>query len=357
MAILLKLISKSATTPTKEITFSQDKIIIGRGKNCDLMLPFPYISYHHLFIIREGINYFLIDNNSTNGTYLNNQRVPPERKKLLRSGDKIQIGDLELTFIEGVPMQVESTLRQRAVTIARQLLLDSLSNSNIQKEETTPSLIVLNGPQAGTSFYLPQPPAKLKIGRSENCDIVLFDIDVSREHALLEIEWDHISIKDLSSKNGVFVNNQKVNDCIVHDRDEIKLGSTILVVSDPLEAKLKEIINLSEKQTESLTQGGFKSQSIEERGVEAQSYKEEEEGETKNNPSQDNISVKDKGEASEKINSPSNLKEKVENGYKNRVDEAPKVNKEPITDWFFVFFGIIVLILSIILLLTIIFKV
>ena len=73
-----------------------------------------------------------------------------------------------------------------------------------------------------------------KIGRASTNDIVLRDkfYTVSRFHC--EIEWNNnkIIIRDLGSKNGTFVNNEKIIDKEIYPNDTIKVGSFILVLKE-----------------------------------------------------------------------------------------------------------------------------
>jgi len=50
---------------------------------------------------------------------------------------------------------------------------------------------------------------------------------LSRRHAILEREQKTITVRDLDSVSGIFVNGQRVRPgerCILHDGDEIRLG-------------------------------------------------------------------------------------------------------------------------------------
>ena len=68
------------------------------------------------------------------------------------------------------------------------------------------------------------------IGRVEG-EILIDDAMISRRHASLEVhDFETIILRDLSSTNGTYHNDQLVAFCKVQDGDEIRLGSTTLTV-------------------------------------------------------------------------------------------------------------------------------
>ena len=70
----------------------------GRSPNSDLLLDDVTVSRKHAEIIRDDSEFWLVDQGSINGTYLNGRRVLRGR---LKSGDKLQIGKFRLVFMVG----------------------------------------------------------------------------------------------------------------------------------------------------------------------------------------------------------------------------------------------------------------
>jgi len=69
----------------------------------------------------------------------------------------------------------------------------------------------------------------LIVGRDPEADIHLDNLMISRRHAVIYQENGVWFIKDLSGKNGVFVNGRQVNVCPLHDKDTAELGKYMLV--------------------------------------------------------------------------------------------------------------------------------
>ena len=49
-------------------------------------------------IIKKGMQYYLMDLGSTNYTYLNNEQIPANQEKVIKSGDNIKAADEEFIF-------------------------------------------------------------------------------------------------------------------------------------------------------------------------------------------------------------------------------------------------------------------
>jgi DNA-binding response OmpR family regulator len=80
----------------KEHALAEEVSTIGRGVENDIVIVSKRVSREHARIRREGRKLFLEDLGSTNGTYLNDQRI--QSPVILRDGDRITVGDMVFTF-------------------------------------------------------------------------------------------------------------------------------------------------------------------------------------------------------------------------------------------------------------------
>src|SRR5687767_5358616 len=60
------------------------------------------------------------------------------------------------------------------------------------------------------SYLVTLRPGTLFIGRSPHCELAISDPSVSRQHARLNVEGTRVTIEDLGSANGVFVNGVRI---------------------------------------------------------------------------------------------------------------------------------------------------
>ncbi|HMK72951.1 MAG TPA: FHA domain-containing protein [Myxococcaceae bacterium] len=89
------------------------------------------------------------------------------------------------------------------------------------------ALKFISGKYQGGEFPL-KPNKQVVIGRSSELDMVLVEDMVSRKHAKIAVQGGKISIEDLGSTNGTFVNGEKVRTARLKEGDRILIGTSIL---------------------------------------------------------------------------------------------------------------------------------
>ena len=89
-------------------------------------------------------------------------------------------------------------------------------------------LVVASGPQAGSRFDLVHETTS--VGRHESSDVMLDDVSVSRHHAVFtRTASGRITLRDLNSLNGTYVNGARVEETTLHSADEVQVGKFKLV--------------------------------------------------------------------------------------------------------------------------------
>ena len=89
-------------------------------------------------------------------------------------------------------------------------------------------LHVARGPNAGSTYAIGT--TAIAVGRHPESDVFLDDITVSRRHALFERGPEGISVRDVGSLNGTYVNRDRIDERLLHDGDEIQIGRYVLVL-------------------------------------------------------------------------------------------------------------------------------
>ncbi len=178
-----------------DVTLDRQVFTIGRGTDNDIVLPQP-ASRHHGRLERHGIRWRYHDLGSTNGTFVNEQRVSEAE---LDDGDLLRVGDPQGNW-------VRLTFHDPAAARA----------SRPAGQDRT---IVIGAAQPGGAV------TSLSIGRNPASEIPLQAPNVSWQHARLDQTPQGALLVDLGSTNGTFVNGQRISaPYLLHKDDVIQIG-------------------------------------------------------------------------------------------------------------------------------------
>lgn len=97
----------------REHELRSETTTIGRAVECDIVITSKRVSREHARLNRSGRRVMLEDSGSTNGTFLNDERIITSME--LRDGDIVSVGDVKFTFRDpdstmGVRLRVELDL-------------------------------------------------------------------------------------------------------------------------------------------------------------------------------------------------------------------------------------------------------
>lgn len=94
---------------------------------------------------------------------------------------------------------------------------------------TDPILILIRGSLPGKKYSL-KGASKFILGRDKSVDIQIEDANVSRQHSQITREGDKMFIEDLGSRNGTYLNDEKIASGrkLLEKEDMIKMGGTVL---------------------------------------------------------------------------------------------------------------------------------
>jgi sigma-B regulation protein RsbU (phosphoserine phosphatase) len=105
MASLLIL---KGTDQGHRYALNDERIILGRNRDCHVVIDFPAVSREHAHILQIGGKFYIEDRDSRNGTFVNNQQIGGRTQ--LKNNDRIKICDFLCTFQDGTvvkPLPVE----------------------------------------------------------------------------------------------------------------------------------------------------------------------------------------------------------------------------------------------------------
>ncbi len=105
----LRFSRRSSASEPEVVEFRCDDLVVGR-KGCDLSLSGVGVSRHHcdLTVDARG-RLVVVDRGSTNGTFVNGERLAPQRARAVRVGDELRIGEWRL-MLDGAPELVTAAM-------------------------------------------------------------------------------------------------------------------------------------------------------------------------------------------------------------------------------------------------------
>jgi pSer/pThr/pTyr-binding forkhead associated (FHA) protein len=234
---------RAAPIPAREVeVVPADEIRLGRRPDLELPLPFAALSATHARIVRGAGGWMIEDLGSSNGTWLDDERLVPGHPRALRSGARLRLADRRIDFRgEGPPAAGSAGTG----TIARQLVQDLFAGS----PTATPALRVVRGAEA-RRIALAQPGRRYVVGRGEGSDIPLGVEEVSRAHAAFVWSEEGVTVRDLGSKNGVTVGGVRIEgDRRLRDGEVVEIGPVALRLEDPVDRYLDELAAAPEART------------------------------------------------------------------------------------------------------------
>jgi len=190
------LVLREGQVERERFPIDQSEIILGRDPAADRQIDAPGISRRHARLYQQGDDYWLEDLGSTNGTFVNGQRLSAPRR--LQAGDGIRLGqNVVLQFILPPKVSVSATAVESARTEVQQpatmfeavpgtaatMIGDDALLGALQ-HAAPPKLTVTVAGEKSASYTLTRD--EIRIGRAPDNDIVIDSRIVSRYHARLE---------------------------------------------------------------------------------------------------------------------------------------------------------------------------
>lgn len=238
MAVTIQINSGESESP--ELVFDAPRIVLGRSASCDVRLPDASVSHRHASLRQRGSEYILLDENSTNGTFVGPVRLMSGAPRVVKSGDKLRLGRVSLT-VEFKPAVPTAGSGQLTREIALALVAGAMKAGG---ETAAPRLRIVTGDDEGKELVLEQFDVPYTIGRYEGCDLAITDPDSSRRHLSITRRGTEVIVQDLNSKNGCRLDSTVLRPDLEYSlkpTQTLIIGQTHLAVIDPLEQALGEL--------------------------------------------------------------------------------------------------------------------
>jgi pSer/pThr/pTyr-binding forkhead associated (FHA) protein len=234
----ITVIVRSEAGSDRRLTFDgTQRVVLGRGPGSDVRLPDASVSHRHATLEVRGTEFLLVDEASTNGTFVGGVRLAPRTSRIVRSGDEVTLGRMRLT------LQIDGTPPTRDVAAAtRDIALELVSRMLGADADVT--VRVVEGSDQGAELALREEGRPYVIGRGANCDLPLADPDASREHAAITLRGSAVLLRDLGAKNGTLLGDGRAppdREIPWRPTQMVKIGRTVLASRHPVTEALAAI--------------------------------------------------------------------------------------------------------------------
>lgn len=218
---------------SKAFKLRNDATIFGRDKG-DIQLQDKEVSSTHCQIQSVNGNFHIFDMNSTNGTWVNQERVV---RKKLESGDIISIGRIVMRFVmeeekiaKNIPSVMKNNVQSRDDT--RMTLVETLIENDASRQ-ARPKLLIEVSYRNGESESLQLSQEVVYIDRTSTFGRFDSDPELSRRHLKIKISnTGQVFIEDQGSTNGVYLNGNKISGLVpVVPEDQVRIGGATLRLS------------------------------------------------------------------------------------------------------------------------------
>lgn len=228
-----KLILIQQGAPEQEFELGKPDISLGRALTNDIIISDARVSRSHARLEWGPAGCTLVDLGSSNGTSINGVRVP--EKAVLAGGDVIGLGSSQLRFIPAGPQPVAAAApevtRLDMTMIDSEAMLDSIIDNEALpvavNDNSIPRLVVITAD--GTWDVSLKDLERAVIGRADENEVVLDQTKVSRRHAEIIRRGSIFILRDLNSTNGTWKGDERVEEMILQNGDEFRIGTANIV--------------------------------------------------------------------------------------------------------------------------------
>ena len=216
------------------------RVVVGRGAGSDVRLPDTSVSVRHASLRAQGSDFTVVDEGSTNGTFVGSVRVAPHTSRIVRSGDRLRLGRVWVELrIDHAPVTRDLAAATRDLALA--LVARALEAGG---GDGAAKVKVVEGPDQGAELRLVEEGASYLVGRGPHCDLPLADPDASREHVRVERRGGAFWLRDEGTKNGTWIGETAappLERVLWRPPQNVRVGRTVLALWEPLSAALATI--------------------------------------------------------------------------------------------------------------------
>lgn len=209
----------------ERVVTQNKRITIGRTSNNDIVLDNKGVSRKHAEIEFGDGSALVIDNESLNGTFVNNRKINEE---ILKNNDRITIGKFNLIYHRDAPQDIKLSDLDGTMVLRTKKQKELLEKDRTEKEITAKAgCSVLLGEENTNvkQFYLDKPV--ITLGKSKYVNIKVKGLLISKIQAKITKEKDGHILMNLGRRGKTKVNGEEIQRYQLKNDDLIEVGKSV----------------------------------------------------------------------------------------------------------------------------------
>ncbi len=191
-------------------TISDGLIDIGSSDDADIVIKDKGLADVHATLHVNGTEMHISINSEARLVSVNGKLVKGQKE--VRPGDLVIISQVHMKVLESQSEEKDDNRTRIRMALPKFVLRG------------------VSGAYFGKTFPL---RGVTVMGRHSECHICLNSEGISRKHAQITVDSDGLTIKDLDSSNGTYVNGEKIEELLLKVGDEVKLDDLRFLIQTP----------------------------------------------------------------------------------------------------------------------------
>jgi len=198
---------------------------VGSATGNEILLMAPGIAAHHCEIQFDGTAATIKVASAANSIALNGRQVMADAA--IKPGDIVLFGKIGARVMAGAPVAAAPATPGAPIKAEPEV-----EDGRTRVRQALPRYMLrgVSGSTFGKTFAI---YGSMTVGRSPECDISIPSDEISRTHAKVQVMPDGISVEDLGSANGTFINDKRVHTGLAKHGDELRLDTVRFQVFAP----------------------------------------------------------------------------------------------------------------------------
>jgi pSer/pThr/pTyr-binding forkhead associated (FHA) protein len=228
MARLILMFNKQVI---KEYPFLKDSITMGRKEDNTIMIDNLAVSGYHARIDKAGDDYILTDLQSTNGTFVNDQKVVSHK---LAHGDNISVGKHVILFVGTEQGKAAPEGKEQKMDMDKTMMLDTVKQRELLSKQKGAAQVAKAPEKIGIISFIDgsdlgeiELTKKLtKIGKADTSEVKLSGMLMGATAATISRRPTGYAISFTGGMTKLRVNGDVVKESVqLKEFDTIELGS------------------------------------------------------------------------------------------------------------------------------------